>query len=152
MNLYNLHTDPEQLDEYKNKLNIPSVAWAAYKEINGPVPVDYENKILDTLMKSPNYAYKVAISYPPERWPEAEKYIITDPGTAANYAREFQDDMGGRWKEAEPLIMKHPVQAVMYARYVIGDRWPEAAEYIKQNQNAWSTYKKINRNRERNKF
>ena len=49
------------------------------------------------------------------RWPEAEPYIMKDPGSAYWYARGV---IGDRWKEAEPYIMKDPTYAYKYNEFI----------------------------------
>ena len=59
MNLYNFHTNPEQLEGYKNRLRVPKLAYEyARDDIKG-------------------------------RWPEAEDMIAKDPSWARYYEGRF---------------------------------------------------------------
>ena len=48
---------------------------------------------------------------------------------------------GSRTTYLEPLILSDPSLAGLYAQYVIGGRWPEAEEIIKQDVAAYKKYK-----------
>lgn len=71
------------------------------------------------------------------RFPEAEPYIMKDPGVVYIYAKNI---IKGRWQEAEPDIITNPFGAYMYAREIIKGRWEEAEPYIKQSKHWWKKY------------
>lgn len=83
--------------------------------------------------------------HPRGRWPDAEPFIMKDPYFACRYAA---DVIGDRWPEAEPYIMKSPFAAVTYAESILAKDpnwlytgWPEAEQYIKNNEAVWNKYK-----------
>ena len=135
MNLYDLHSNPEQLHGYSTKeYRVPELAY----ELAEKRP-DLRSKLEPTIMKITKYAYWYAKSILKRPWPEAEPYIMKDPGYAYYYALYILERP---WPEAEPYIMKDPYYAYAYARYILRRRWPEAEPYIMKDANSWNLYKK----------
>jgi hypothetical protein len=90
----------------------------------------YENRF-----RIPELAYEWCKKH--GRNKEAERYLVTSPRWAYNYAC---DVIKGRWPEGEAVITTDPVWAYCYAIYVIKDRWPEAEAVIATNSYWASTY------------
>jgi len=136
MNLYNLHTNPEQLHGFDiAPYKLPKLAYELAKK--NP---ELRPKLEPAIMKDPRYAYWYARDILKRPWPEAEPYIMKDPEYACYYAR---DVLKRRWPEAEPYIMKDPMQAYWYADIVLNDRWPEAEPYIMKDKHIWVQYKRV---------
>ena len=121
MNLYNLHTNPEQLEGYENRLRIPQFAYE-YGEKYG-----FTDELVSAVAKDPESAYWYAKNVIKDRWPEAEPVIAKDPKLGYWYARFVIED---RWPEAEPAIATDHNLASMYAKHIIKGRWPEGEAAI----------------------
>ena len=135
MNLYDLHSNPEQLHGYSTKeYRVPELAYklAFWKPELRP-------KLEPAIMKDPRWAYDYATLVLQRRWAKAEPVIMKDAYYAYYYAKNI---MGRAWPEAEPYIMKDPHYAFLYARNILERRWPDAELYIKTNNMAWSMYKR----------
>ncbi len=135
MNLYDLHSNPEELHGYSTKeYRVPDLAYKL--AIRKP---ELRTKLESSFMKNPALAYyytrDVLLK---RRWPEAEPYIMKDPMYATHYAINV---LKRRWPEAEPYIMKDPYYAYMYAKFVLKRRWPDAEPYIKTDNINWSMYR-----------
>ena len=120
MNLYNLHSKPETLDNFNNSLKVPDVA---FKMVTSSL-AKYEEKAdirkaIDTISKVPEMAYEYAL------------YNLR----------------GKRFKKAEPAIMKHPEFAYKYAADILNKPWPEAEQYIKQDSKWWIRYNAFIKNK-----
>ena len=102
MNLYDLHTNPEELHGFDNvMINAPKIAFDL--AVKRP---DLRPRLEPTIMKNGNSAYWYSYIVLKRRpWPEAEPYIMKDPGGACHYAKYI---LKRRWPEAEPYIMKDP--------------------------------------------
>ena len=117
MNLYQLHTEPENLYGWQQRMRIPKFAYEeAY------------------------YRYEKTR----KRFPDLESVIATDPEWAYVYANNV---IKKRWldigkPEVESVIAKDPYWAYWYAAFVIKSRWSEAEPYIQQDSHWWSHYKK----------
>ncbi len=83
------------------------------------------------LINDPGWAYVYATRVIRDRWPEAEPYIKKDPRIACLYAKDVLNNK--RWPEAEPHIKKDPEWAYIYTRDVLEEPWPEAEPYIMKN-------------------
>ena len=116
LNIYNLHTNPEQLGGYENRLRVPQLAYE-YGKKHG-----FTDELVSVVVKDPKWAYRYASDvinknlYGKEiiRWPEGEAVIAKDPEWALEYAYYI---IKGRWPEAEPVIATDPRWADYYARY-----------------------------------
>ena len=115
MNLYKLHSKPEQLDGYEDKLYIPQFA-------------DEEIK------------YLVRRNTTDEEASYIKPYIVKRPELSSLYIAFILNHKP--WPEAEPYIMKNPEYAIWYATLVLKRRWVEAEKYIKQDAAAWKKYKR----------
>ena len=124
INLYNLHTNPEQLEGYENRLRVPKMAYEYGKKYG------FTDELVSAVAKHPEWAYVYAYRVIKGRFPEGEPAIATDPNAAYHYANLFIKD---RWPEAEPVIATNPFTAYAYALRVIKDRWPEAEPVIATN-------------------
>ena len=134
MNLYNLHSNPEELHGFDiAPYKMPDLAYELAKK--NP---ELRPKLEPAIMKDPMYAYRYADYILERRWPEAEPYIMKDPQYTYWYADAVLER---RWPEAEPYIMKDPKWAYWYAKNVLERRWPEAEPYIMKDQFWWETYK-----------
>jgi len=116
MNLFSLHSDPEQLVHYDERLSIVPLTYATIRDEARRTGYQVtSNRLIQSLlpyiMKSAQYASLYSFNILEARWPEAEPYIMKDPRSAFNYAR-----------------------------YVLGERWREAEQYIKQDESFWSAY------------
>ena len=160
MNIYRLHRYPSKLDHYKDRMQVPEIAWKA-SSAPGPNGKMKREALKMSFVKSPKYATMYAMRHGrfkeaepvimkdpyyatlyvefilKQRWPEAEKYIMKNPQQAFDYARKI---IKGRWPEAEQYIMKDSTWASSYAYSVMKSRWPEAEQYIKQDKNDWDSY------------
>ena len=126
MNLYKLHTKPEQLYGYKNRLAHPTIAWDAFEQdrIDGVVDT---RKYLPGILKGARESYNFAEEIMKGPFKEGESIIATDPQYAHNYAAYILYD---RFPEGEPAIMKDPHYAAWYASDILKQRWPNAEKYI----------------------
>ncbi len=109
MNLYNLHSNPEQLHGYSIKeYRIPEFAYSLAK-----THPELRPNLEPTIMKSPRYAYAYSWHVLKRPWAEAEPVIMKDPKTAYHYALHV---LKRRWPEAEPYIMKDKIWWNSYKR------------------------------------
>jgi len=109
MNIYKLHTNPEQLVHYDEQWKLPENVW--------------------NLINVMHYEEHKDTSH-------LAKYIKYLPLRAVIYARDI---LNGRFLEAEPYILKSPPAASAYYRWVIGAdsnnggdsdvSWDEADEF-----------------------
>jgi len=100
MNLYDLHSNPEQLHGFDiAPYKIPAFAYDLARK--NP---ELRPKFEPVIAKDPEYAYYYAYYILKRRWPEAEPYIMKDPKYAYLYAHLL---VNGRWPEAERYIMKN---------------------------------------------
>ena len=134
MNLYNLHSNPEQLHGFDVvPYKAPDIAYKLAKK--NP---ELRPKLEPSIMKDPYLSYLYAMDVLNRPWPKAEPYIMKDPQYAYYYA---YDVLKRRWPEAEPYIIKDPKWAYSYARHILRRRWPEAEPYIMKDQKWWDFYK-----------
>jgi len=99
MNLYNLHSNPEELHGFDiAPYKLPDLAYELAKK--NP---ELRPKLEPVIMKDPRSAYYYVKDVRERRWPEAEPYIMKDAMRAYMYARHI---LKRRWPEAEPYIMK----------------------------------------------
>jgi len=143
MNIYKLHTDPEQLTGYEQRLQVPKFAYEEVRdELTKHRSADDVRKatehLQDVLLKDPKYAYLYAKVVMEDRWPAAEDIIKTVPHWAYLYTRFLL--RGDRWPEAEKTILTDPTAAGEYADYVLYDRWPEAESIIATDAEASASY------------
>jgi hypothetical protein len=113
MNLYKFHSDPKSLNHYAEaQQSMPEVFVHDDTYQKDFIVRDFTQKQIRAISKDPKWACLYAI-------------------TALNRKR---------WPEAEPYIMKDPGYAYTYARSVIKKRWPEAEKYIRGDEHWWSMY------------
>ncbi len=99
MNLYDLHSNPQELHGYSTKeYRVPELAYEL-----ALVRPELRPKLEPAIMKHARYAYMYAKYILKRPWPEAEPYIMKDPKWAYWYAAYI---LKRRWPEAEPYIMK----------------------------------------------
>ncbi len=81
------------------------------------------------------------------RDPTLEKTILKDPWLAYKYSNNM---INGRWPEAEQyLFNNNPEVCYLYAKNIIKGKWEEAEHVIKQDRQLWKVYnKKIANNNE----
>jgi len=97
MNLYSLHSNPEDLYGYSTKeYRIPSLAYDLAKKNPGLRP-----KLEPAIMKDPHTAYSYAVWIIDRRWPEAEPAIMKNPYWWGAYKEEFnmmsyENTIGGK--------------------------------------------------------
>ena len=129
MNLYKLHTQPEELLFHdKDLTNIPKFAYKEMQYINPKELAVNDNKRLihlaTAISKDPHWAYRFAVRKIGTRWINSELY----PTELAI--------------RAENTIMQSPEYAYKYAYDVMRERWPEAEKYIQQDVDEWKWYKR----------
>jgi len=141
MNIYNLHTNPEQLKYYNDdKTKIPYFALKKamrMKQHPGNDLTDLEHTIAKEAEPSLTYANKVIRG----RFPEGEPAILS-AGIAESlryFGRQFDYEV--HWPELAEIILQNgtPRQARNYAENMT-TRWPEAEELIKQDKGEWRIY------------
>jgi len=137
MNLYKLHSNPEQLAHYAETKEIP---YFVLKEVENSKNLSVllwkdRERIERVLAKDPYSAYRYA-QIILERFPAGEPVLATDAKWATAYAERV---IHGRFPEAENAIKKDPKWAFYYAKDIIKDRWPEAEPYI-QPSSYWPWY------------
>src|SRR5574343_449557 len=123
MNLYNLYSTPAQLIGYEQANNVVSdLVWdIAYsgKKLNATQ--------IQTLAKSPKYAYYYARDIIKGRFQEGEAAIAGNAYYAYLYARDI---IKGRWPEGEKAIASSANFACAYAIDIIKGRFPECEKAI----------------------
>ncbi len=130
MNLYSLHSDPEELYGFDIiPYKMPKLAFELAKSNPGLRP-----KLEPAIMKDPYSAYCYAYLVLNRPWPEAEPYIMKDPKYAYWYVKHV---LGRPWPEAEPYIKTDPYYAYSYALYILRRRWQEAEPYIMKGSELW---------------
>jgi hypothetical protein len=85
------------------------------------------------IYKDPAKAVRWAIKHN-QRFPEAEPYIVNNPGSAIAYAAVV---LKGRWPEVEDTLVRSATLAYFYAKDAIKGRWPEAEETLAKDP-VWS--------------
>jgi hypothetical protein len=100
-------------------------------------------------------SYQYALRILKGRFEKGEHSISLEPYYAILYAKDIlaKDSSwqykNGRWPEAEKAIIKSMEEyaidaenyAYEYAASVLGERWPEAEPYIRNNDYVWGKYK-----------
>ena len=131
MNLYKLHSNPEILDGFDQRTDVPEIledlAWTKQ-----------EPAIEQKIMKDPKLAYHYARRFfKGVGWPAAEKYIMKDPVAAYYYAKFVLEEP---WPAAEKYIITDPLSASWYAIDVLKRRWPAAEDDIIEDGRWWNDY------------
>jgi hypothetical protein len=96
MNLYALHSTPEELIHYDTVFHTQPDVFAPYQESEDQglwkkertLPWKLSDKQIQAIVKYPDLAFQYAIRIH-KRWPEAEPYIMKDPWVATEYAHLF---------------------------------------------------------------
>jgi len=167
MNLYKLHSNPEQLIHYDQINNLPFYVWGKLNEVgsreyfqnnrehienvaskDAELAYNYAKLIgerfpagEDVILSDPEYAAGYAGQVLENRWPEAEAIIATKPRYAVQYAQRFKEMFRhGRFIEAEPNILKSAVYSYQYATRVLRHEWPEAEPVIMKEPNTAYDY------------
>jgi hypothetical protein len=130
MNLYKLHSQPDQLLGYAQaRTQVPEVAW--------PLARTPEEKVnLESLWtKDPQYAYDYAHEVLYARFPAGEAALAQDAAWAYRYARDI---LKGRFPAGEAAIAQVAIWAHYYALHILKRRWPEVERTIAQEPDwAW---------------
>jgi hypothetical protein len=148
LNIYNKFTHPEELTDFGSdqhvKLALRTFIEKPYKltDADKKVLTSHKNEFLK--LDDPAMLFKFAWRILNDRWPEAEHIIMRDPKSAARYALDVinyeKPNPPIRWKEAEDSIKQDPWGAYSYAHYILQRKWPEAEQYIKQDDTWWEMY------------
>ena len=139
MDLYSLHANPEKLDGYERRFEIPLFAYD-YGKSNG-----FTDEVISLIAKDPDSAVEYAERVLKKPWHEsdvdpgiarqAEQTIAKGTGTVPlSYARYVLDKP---WHEAEGIdpkiarkaelsIATNALSAFQYAYYVLGKAWRKA--------------------------
>jgi hypothetical protein len=122
MNLYQLHSEPQQLLGYKQaQTQVPKLAWDRARTPG------QKKQLKHLWLQEPELAYLYAKNVLGKRWPAGEAAIAQDPRHAFWYT---VDVLAKRWPKAEAVIATNPLYAYLYAQHVIRGRWPEAEPVI----------------------
>ena len=105
MNLYDFHTNPEQLEGYENRLRVPMMAYE-YGTQHG-----FTDELVSAVAKHPKSAFEYAYYIIKGRFPEGEATIAKNPQWAFFYAAEIIE---GRFPEGEAAMSKDPHWASRY--------------------------------------
>jgi len=110
MNLYELHTESEDLYGYEQSIKIPEIA---YNYLSETVEVDDDllEKAEDSIATSAEYSYRYAA-----------------------------DILLRRFKEGEPAIATSAAYSLSYALHVINGRFLAGEETMKQDEDIWHIY------------
>ena len=139
MNLYNFHSNPEELNGYEEKVFIvPSLAYEFLRKMQrqGKI-IDRDDEIENTLSKHPRFAYLYARNFLHSRFKEGEPAILTSPEWATEYCLSV---IKGPWKEAEKTIARDARASVIYAALVLGTPFPLGEKAIRKEQEYSSVY------------
>jgi hypothetical protein len=122
LNFYKLHSDPNQLNGYKDAhLKIPEIAWEV-------ADTNEKKQELEHLwIHDPRYAYEYAYDIVRGKWSPGEKVITSDPRYAYEYAYYV---IKKPWEPGEKAISSDPAYAYMYACYVLRKPWPSGEKAI----------------------
>ena len=124
MNLYRLHSQPDQLLGYAQaSTQVPEIAWALSGS-DGPVTawtIKRKRQLESLWAQYPKYSYRYARKILEGRFPAGEAVIVQDPGYAHYYALYI---LKRRWPEAEPVIASNSFWASEYAEKVLHDPYP----------------------------
>ena len=125
MNLYKLHSQPDQLLGYAQaSTQVPEVAWKLAR-------TDAQKRKLESLWaKDAEYAYRYANSILKKRFPAGEAALAQDPEYALWYARDI---LSARFPAGEAAIAQSAEVAYGYANRVLGKRWPPGEAAIAQD-------------------
>ena len=143
MNLYRLHSKPETLDFYKQRIDVAPLAFeeARFIQRQDPKTLKYDKQnsrnykhLEPALATSAEFAYKYAHDILNWRFEAGEDAIMKNARFAYRYAYYVMDE---RWEEAEQYIMKDGLVAVEYAEDLLdGMLWPAAEKYIMKDAEA----------------
>ena len=115
MNIYNLHSNPEELYGYNKRNNLPEYALSSldHEEFQEGTP-EYEHAV-SVILKDPMSSYYYASNIIFERFPEGEEIISQDGTASFLYAK---DVIKGRFRAGEKAIEEKPLTK-MYKNNVI---------------------------------
>ena len=122
LDLYKLHSNPEQLLWYNERYENPWTAWPLATEEGT------RDKYKQVWMQSPIHAAYYAW-HMKKRWPEAESIIAQDPWASAKYAYNV---VKGRWSKGEPAIITNTGASWYYVSEIMG-RWAPAEPALAQD-------------------
>jgi len=111
LNIYQLHTDPEQLDHYNERYKLPGEAWNFWIHSLNYKDTTKQEFFWEWVLKDPESAYLCALWQGIEI-PALEKIIKWDAKWARKYATSV---MKQRWPEAEEMIMTDDDEWHLYA-------------------------------------
>lgn len=169
MNIYILHTNPEELDDF-DQIMSKKPYWAFDVAVANPNLKQRMSKFFAD--KGPQFAYEYATRVIGRRFPELESEIAKDPKYSLWYAL-YSESSPKRFLEGEPAIAKSARHAYDYAEMVMKGRfpageleiakspefayryilnvigidkgWPEGEAAIKKNPDLYEKYLKIKR-------
>jgi hypothetical protein len=133
MNLYNYHSQPEDLHKHKEaEDSVVEVFWDKYK--NNPKEL---KKREPAIAKSAEYSYYYAKNVIHGKFPLGEAAIAKDSYYSYYYAR---DVLKGRFPLGEPAIAKDAEYSYWYAKYVLKGEFPLGEPAIKRDKKNWKGY------------
>jgi len=150
MNLYKLHSNPEEL--IGDETIVPSVQYRRLSQLvkqrkapglmnkmkNRLINTDKEIKqIMDRLKNDPWAAGMIARHILDKPWPEGEPAIAKHPYLALLYARDI---LAGPFPAGEPAIASERSYAFDYANEVLRGRFPEGEPEIRKSKGLWKKY------------
>lgn len=123
MNLYELHTNPESLDDYVKSQDVnPDFFWQKYKD--NPEELKKREKYI---ARDPEYALKYAEKILKGPFPASEAEIAKVAAYSYYYARDVLD---GPFPAGEDTLAKDGYYAFVYARDVLKDTFRHNNEFI----------------------
>jgi len=141
VNIYNLHTNPEQLLFFnKDKTQIPYFAVERAIRLKRKRDKSYK-QYEDTIAKDGIASLKYAWNGLRGRFPKGEPAILTlgVPEALRYFGAWFEFEV--HWPELAEMILQNgtPKQARKYAENLTV-KWPEGEELIKQDRIEWKLY------------
>jgi hypothetical protein len=153
MNLYKLHSSPDQLIGFKQAKDVvPELVWDVLRKGKKLNPIQ-----IKTVASNAKTALEYAKVRGSGRWPPGEAAIATNAEKSYFYANDVLesrflkgeaviakdpnyayyyafDIIKGRWLPGEKAIATEPFAAYNYATEIIGDRWLEGEKAIKGSE------------------
>ena len=116
MNLYELHTSPEELFGYDEQYKMPGRVWPLWVNSLKDKDTADQEFLWPWLVKDPESAYLYAV-WKGSEFPEGEAAIIQSPQFARKYATNVRMR---KWPEAEDTILDNTVEWQIYATEFMG--------------------------------
>ena len=124
MNIYELHSRPEELEGYAERMyHVPEIAYIRLEHF----PDD--ERAIDCIAKDAKWSYWYAKDILHGRFPAGEPEIAKNAGMSYNYAL---DVIKGRFPAGEPELAKNIYLAGRYAVDVINGRFRAAEPNIRK--------------------